>query len=148
MTYQLFTCSYQEYKPEMGLAVRISLGKPKWWPENALHPRAFVWEITPRREYLRASDEEYERQFFGQLERYGVNEIDQKFRQIAQSLGEQRLVLLCFEDLSKNTLCHRRDFASWWKARTGVDIPEVGARSRTKIHPEDTPEPEPEITLW
>lgn len=151
MSVALATCSYQEFQPEMGTPTRISLGTPKWWKPGMLHPEAFVWEITPRNSYLRASDEVYEREYYAQLERYGVDAIRARFEQIAERVDATTLVLLCFEKLGAKkrsvtappkTICHRQDFGAWWEARTGEQIPELGS------HVPDTPPDPPLVALW
>ena len=46
---------------------------------------------------------------------------------ITQQAGDHRLVLLCFEDLSKpGEWCHRSIFATWWKEVTGDEVRELG----------------------
>ena len=40
--------------------------------------------------------------------------------------NNERLVLLCYEDLTKPGLrCHRRLFANWWCENTGDVVPEL-----------------------
>ena len=128
----LATCSYSEFKPTMGVSVRISLGGPRWWKTP---PQAQVSEITPRSTYLRGTtDEEYIDAYTEQLARYGVDRIRERFDRIRQEVdAEGPLVLMCFEKLGtwnggarKGDWCHRSMFAWWWREMTGEVIPELG----------------------
>lgn len=130
----LRTCSYQEFQPEMGTPIRASLGVPRWrvkyqhdWQNLA------AWEITPRRDYLYASDRVYTERFTAQMETAGVDGLRERFdtlAKVAESLGYGTgpLVFLCFENLRKKgpESCHRRLFARWWQTRTGETVEEMG----------------------
>jgi len=120
----LATCSYAEYRPEMGVPVRISLGRPRGWSTLA-----FVTEITPRGWYLRKPEDEYLVAYDAQLSRYGPESIVARFDAIAAQFGEP-LVLLCFENLATGSWCHRTLFRRFWLGETGHDIPELGASTR------------------
>ena len=55
---------------------------------------------------------------------------------ITEQSGDHRLVLLCFEDLSKpGEWCHRRIFADWWKDITGDHVRELGPLPRHEQDP-------------
>lgn len=120
---RLATCSYGEFRPGMGVPVRISLGSPKWW---ATPPPANVWEITPRGWYLNADDDTFTDAFVAQLDRYGPDRIHDRLTGIAARFDADP-VLLCFERLDRpGTSCHRTLFAEWWLVTTGEPIPELG----------------------
>lgn len=128
---RLMTCSYSKFKPDMGTAVRTSLGGPKWWNEP---PEAAIWVITPRREYLRMPYPEYRARYLDQLDRVGPGAIEREFRKIGQQFGYRPLVLLCFEKLvTPDDWCHRSMFAEWWLGETGETVTELA-------HPRNTPE--------
>lgn len=122
------TCSYKEFLPSMGVPTQASLGKPRWWKKGTLPEDAFVWEITPRRDYLQASDAVYTQRYLAQLDGYGVERIEARFAEITALIGAEPLVLLCFEDLRAKGMdsCHRTLFAKWWLEKTGRQIPELG----------------------
>lgn len=123
--FYLHTCSYGEWKPEMGAAVKTSLGSPRF--QLAKIPMiGNVWEITPRKEYLKAPADIFRAEYFRQLDRYGVKQMLMRFRALAEK-GDEKLVLLCFERLNKGDWCHRQLFAGWWLEQTGEVIPELGA---------------------
>lgn len=129
---RLATCSYKEFRPNMGISVRISLGGPRWWKTP---PQASIWALTPRKDYLRGTtDDEYISAFLQQLATYGVETIEKQFQIIHDAFPGERLVLLCFEDLGKfaggargGDWCHRSLFSWWWEEQTGEKIPELGA---------------------
>jgi len=121
----LATCSYSEYRPEMGTPVRISLGRPRWW-SGTLAPSAFVPELAPRGWYLRSPEHEYVQAYGEQLAHYGVEVIQTRFDTLADEHGRP-LVLLCFENLATGSWCHRTLFRRFWLAQTGQDLPELGA---------------------
>lgn len=123
--FELFTHRYQGFEPSMGVPVRITLGAPRWTLPYALEHQ--VREAAPSREYFGAARPVYEAAYVSQLDRHGVEFFASRFQQIAVSARDPRLVLLCFEDLSKpDQWCHRRMFAEWWQERTGAKVRELG----------------------
>lgn len=129
--WQLFTCSYSEYHPDMGVAVRITLGRPR----GRVIPDADIRELAPRGWYWNASDEEFLKAYRDQLDRYGVEHLSKIFTQLTEFGSGAPLVLLCFERLNKTPGCHRRMFAQWWQERTGEEVPELGAKPVTRRKP-------------
>jgi len=147
----LYTCSYNEYQPEMGLAVRISAGVPSYQiPE--FNPFRTVVAATPTWDYLHTEQENYDRHFYAQLDAHGVDAFRADFQRVRKEANLRKdapLVMLCFEKLGKlecneeheietaeEGWCHRRKFAGWWKQQTGEDIPELGTRAKLKLQHE------------
>ncbi|MFI1563901.1 hypothetical protein ACH4ZX_12715 [Streptomyces sp. NPDC020490] len=123
--FELFTHRYQGFESSMGVPVRITLGAPRWTLPYSLEYQ--VREAAPSREYFGAARAVYEPAYLGQLDRHGVGFFASRFQEIAVAAGDPRLVLLCFEDLSKSgQWCHRRMFAEWWQERTGAKVRELG----------------------
>ena len=128
---QLATCSYGEYRRDMGTAVRITLGVPRWIslpdPRYSRYAKwPYIAELAPRRDYFKAPEAVFDAKYLGQLERLAAD-IERKLTWIEPEHG--RLVLLCFErNVQGPHDCHRRLFADWWTARTGEDVPELGGR--------------------
>jgi hypothetical protein len=121
---RLFTSSYGAWRPELGAPVVTSLTTPKWLPEAASWPR--LWPVTPRWSYFHASEQEFDRQYIAQLDRYGAQQIARRMTQIARSGFAEpadRLVLLCWEIQAAR--CHRGLFSSWWLAQTGERMTET-----------------------
>ncbi|WP_431991970.1 hypothetical protein [Streptomyces albogriseolus] len=123
--FELFTHRYQGFEPSMGVPVRITLGAPRWTLPYTLEHE--VREAAPSREYFGSARPVYETAYLAQLDRHGVEFFASRFQEIAVAAGDLRLVLLCFEDLSKpEQWCHRRMFAAWWQEKTGAKVRELG----------------------
>lgn len=147
----LFTCSYNEFKVDMGIPVRASIGEPKF-PVPGYNPERKVLEAAPNWSYLRASDAVYEREFYKQINTYGVDNFRKAFARIRATEGvadDYPLVLLCYEKLGKKQIsepeesraveeltCHRRMFAYWWEEQTGEVIRELGTMPKLKTQTE------------
>ncbi|MFB6643961.1 hypothetical protein ACFCYF_42790 [Streptomyces chartreusis] len=123
--FELFTCRYQGFEPAMGVPVRITLSPPWWTLPYVLDHQ--VRELAPSRSYFGSARTEFETAYRAQLDERGVEALAARFQQIAVTGGDLRLVLLCFEDLTKpGEWCHRRMFASWWQEKTGAQVRELG----------------------
>jgi hypothetical protein len=120
----LFTNRIQAFQPPQGVPVRITLGGVRFkLPYSLTHS---VRELAPRRDYLSAPEAEFTAAYRADLDQLGPERIATRLQQIAEAEGDHRLVLLCFEDLTKpNLWCHRTVFASWWKDRTGDEVREL-----------------------
>lgn len=129
----LFTCSFSEYHPDMGVAVRITLGRPR-----NMKPDAEIRELAPHASYFKASEEVFQTRYLQQLDRYGVPHLGGIFTSLDEFGSSRPLILLCFERLNRDPFCHRRLFAGWWQEHTGQEIPELGAKP---IRPTTATEP-------
>ncbi|QSS91292.1 hypothetical protein [Streptomyces sp. M54] len=123
----LFTNRFQAFRPPQGVPVRITLGGVRFkLPYSLTHS---VRELAPRRDYLNAPQPEFEKAYWADLDQLGPDRVASLLQQIARAEGDHRLVLLCFEDLTKPGLwCHRGVFASWWKERTGDEVRELSPK--------------------
>lgn len=121
----LATCSYAQYRPEMGVPVGTSVGKhPKFRDAEQADP------LKPWTTFRKMADAPLEEQ----LARYQrqLTESETKVASALQHLQEkylgERLVLLCWCDLSRVDTgpmgCHRRWAADWLTAR-GMTVPEL-----------------------
>lgn len=121
----LRTCSYSAYRPEMGVAVAVSVGKPRWkkgtyeWC-NPLAPYG-IFNRSPRPEY-----EEYLGLYLARLES-GRPAIEAGLTAIARTHPTRALVLCCWCKLdgSEENWCHRSMLRVWARDRLGRDIPEL-----------------------
>ena len=139
---QLATCSWAAYEPDMGTAVRISLGAPRGRKPPGRRQWIYVAELAPRRSYFHAADAEFDRQYLAQLDRF-ADLIAQKLSWLKDQEDEP-LVLLCFERKIRGPQdCHRRLFADWWSELTGQEVPELDARGAARRQRQE-PQPEPE----
>jgi len=110
----------------MGVAVRITLGKPPAWFD---HPHEEIRLLAPPPRVFRMQDwQEFQRAYVQHLEAVGVDRLRRVFDAIGQRHGGARLVLLCFESRPED--CHRGIWAEWWREQTGEEIRELGSPSR------------------
>jgi hypothetical protein len=100
--------------------VRISLGRPKFWPQAEHFP--FIAELAPDGWMLGLEGEQYTRAYLAKLDKVGVETITARFEAITTN-PDVALALLCFEADRAN--CHRGLFARWWQERTGEVVPEI-----------------------
>lgn len=123
----LYTCSYRQFEPSMGVAVRITLGGARGFR----YPHEHVPELAPTRELFKIDDrDEFERQYRARLDAKFPDpaRLAERFAAISAAHGGRPLCLLCFEDLSKPAeWCHRRTFAAIWCEWTGQEVPELGS---------------------
>ncbi|MGD0853829.1 MAG: hypothetical protein ABSA07_10820 [Acidimicrobiales bacterium] len=106
--------------------VRISRGAPRWKLRYKL--AGAVKSLAPSADlYARRGSSAFESDYMHQLDVLRVDDLSQEFRSISEGHGGAGLVFLCFEDLDVlgEGSCHRRMFARWWEARTGMPIPEL-----------------------
>jgi hypothetical protein len=100
--------------------VRISLGKPKFWPRAERFP--FVAELAPDGWMMRLdSDEKFERVYRAKLDRIGVESIRRRLEEVA--IDTHGIALCCFEEAADD--CHRTMFARWWVEQTGEELAEL-----------------------
>jgi hypothetical protein len=125
VTLSLFTCRYPRFRPAMGLPVRTTAGAPRFALGYELAGHARI--ISPSWSLLALHDEApYRAGYRTQLDQAGPAVIRAELEAIADGHADPRLVLLCFDDLSKpDGWCHRRMFADWWTEVTGEEVPEL-----------------------
>jgi hypothetical protein len=114
--------SYRAWRPGFdGLAVRASLGTPKWIGQAAEWP--FMPELAPEGWYFRAEPAKFERLFIAQLERYGARHIARRLHEIGRIHQAGLVVVCCFE--AERDDCHRGMWADWWLTTTGEVVTEI-----------------------
>lgn len=147
---QLFTDRYQTHDPADGLAVRTTLGMPRFALRYPLV--GHVPHIAPSRDIFRINSRDRFRSLYrARLDSFGRVQIQTALEEVAFRGGDTRLVLLCFDDVSKDW-CHRQFFAEWWLDQTGDPVVELQPKVRGTI-PGQTPvtvpaAPEPEPGLF
>jgi hypothetical protein len=68
----------------------------------------------------------FEELYRNRLDDLGVGEVRALLTMCVERANNERLVMLCYEDLTKPGLrCHRRLFAAWWLENTGEFVPEL-----------------------
>jgi hypothetical protein len=126
---RLFTGSWRRldaYEHAGLVPVRISLGLPRWLPEQRARSYPYMSELAPAGIFHVEPIEEFTRLYVERLEAAGVARIDARFQAIAAAHDGRPLVLCCFEAERRD--CHRGDFAAWWLQRTSEVVPEFEAR--------------------
>lgn len=127
--FQLFTCNYPAFRDQMGTPVRTSNGTPRFALKyDLVHT---VREVFPSWKLVKsnAGQDAFRRQYQEGLDDVGVDVFASRFRAISVAEDEPRLVLLCFEDISKpDWWCHRTMFAEWWTRETGDEVRELGPK--------------------
>ena len=133
----LSTSRYQRFHPDQGVAVRTTVGRPRFRLDYPLAGHATL--ISPMVWMLRIADEQhYRTAYTDMLATTGLDAIRHELTTIATAAGNDRLVLLCFCDLTipaPNNWCHRRIFADWWQTQTGDEIPELAPAADTPEQP-------------
>lgn len=122
----LATCSYGEYRPDMGVAIRTTAGHPRFFRQPV---GGHAKLITPTRQLLAANlpADAYEFQYRRMLNEHGIQAIHTELAALAAANAGGRLVLLCFDRMNKpENWCHRRMLARFWAESTGEEIPELG----------------------
>lgn len=121
----IYTSRYQNRELATGhyTVVGITRGRPKFPLKYTLEGN--IIEIAPPgylfNEYNRAR---FTPPYFRHLDNVGKDKIVRILDRY-EALGKD-VVLCCFEDVRKpNEWCHRLVFAEWYKARTGIVIPEL-----------------------
>lgn len=124
---KLYTSRYQQFHPNQGVPIRSTVGRPRFRLPYQLAGHATL--ITPMRWMLDINDEaKYRTVYTDMLASKGLTAIQEELATLATGAGGDRLVLLCFCDLTvpaPDNWCHRRVFADWWQAQTGFEIPEL-----------------------
>lgn len=121
---KLFTSRYgnKEIARSNLISVGISLGNPRF--KTAFKVEASIKELAPTRKMLYMEYDPYKELYFKMLDTIDINELEEQFKTISK--GGKDVVLLCFEDLSKQgEWCHRRMFAEWWQKKTGQEVEEL-----------------------
>lgn len=123
--YELRTSRYTGFQPEYGVPVRVTVGAPRWFP----YPYEYVPALAPYGILKNANlpTLAMRRDAF-------MRRLDSKRDEMLAALDELAakypgvpLVLLCYENVHKGEVCHRRWIADWFRERMSVIVPEIGA---------------------
>lgn len=120
--FQLFTARYSNMRDGFGVAVRTSIGEPKF-PYDASR-RDEVKELMPYGLFGEEDKQLFMNGYLRRLENAGVEKLTRRFVEIAKRHDCPQLVLLCYEDVSKSW-CHRTMFAQWWEIETKQEVIEL-----------------------
>jgi hypothetical protein len=106
-------------------AVGITLGYPRFKLRYPLI--ANLRQLAPTREMIQVDDAHlFEEMYRNRLDDLGVGGVRELLTMCVERANNERLVLACYEDLTKPGLrCHRRLLANWWEENTGESVPEL-----------------------
>jgi hypothetical protein len=106
-------------------AVGITRGYPRFRLRYLVV--ANLRQLAPTREMLAIGDAcTFDKMYQDRLDDLGVDEARRLLNDCVERANNERLVLLCFEDLTKPGLrCHRRLLSAWWQENTGEIVPEL-----------------------
>jgi hypothetical protein len=104
--------------------IGITVGNPRWPLGYALAGN--LRALAPTRSMLGLPMDVFEEIYRARLDDLGVEAIRALLQRCCDDASNDRLALLCFEDLGKpGASCHRRIFAAWWQEATGAEVPEL-----------------------
>jgi len=104
--------------------IGITVGNPRWplGYQLACNLRA----LAPTRSMLGLPTDIFEQTYRARLDDLGVEAIRALLQRCCYEAGNDRLCLLCFENLDEpGKSCHRRMFAAWWQEHIGEVVPEL-----------------------
>jgi hypothetical protein len=126
--WNLGTCSYARFQPEMGVPIRTSVGA---------HPKfrrgvVFLGAFAPFGVFGAMKDEPMAVQHQAYIDRRlipGRERIELRLDELTDEHPGERLVLLCWCVGSDWYVkdCHRRWAAAWLHDEYGIEVPEIGA---------------------
>ncbi len=120
----LRTGRYQTWRPEHGVPLGITVGRPKFW-KHAEAPidvplLAPFGLLSPS-----ISNAEAERRYIRRLDQRAASVVA-TLASIARQHSGRALVALCFEDICTQS-CHRQWLSQWFGQRFGISVDEVDA---------------------
>jgi hypothetical protein len=82
--------------------------------------------LAPTRSMLGLPTDVFEQTYRARLDDLGIEAIRTLLQRCCDDAGNDRLVLLCFEDVDQpGKSCHRRQLAAWWAEETGDVVPKL-----------------------
>ena len=126
----LGTSRYPGFQTWMGVPVAISIGKPRWMPGIESIPALAPYGVKDI-----PDDDDFRVAYAERLDSKEA-EIQKALQRLSAKYPGQRLVLLCWEDLTKPDveMCHRTEAAKWLRAR-GLQIEEIDESMRPEAAP-------------
>ena len=126
-SWRLATCSYHAYKPEMGIAVRTSIGAPKYFAFPHITAKVLFPYATFRNKALEAQPIQASAIAYGQSLSKHRTDVEITLDRLSDLYPKQTLVLLCYENVHKGKghECHRRWAAQWFLDEYELVVPEL-----------------------
>jgi hypothetical protein len=126
----IVTGRYQAWRPEHGVPVRTTVGRPRFWRGPQLVDGRVLAPYGLLGKGL--SDAECRERYWARLDDR-ADLVVQGLADIVRQHPGQTLVLCCFEDVTKGQECHRRWFATWAERRLGIVVPEVAVEGAQRL---------------
>ena len=117
----LVTSRYQNWRPGDGLAIRTTVGAPRFWRHG---PMPHIKEITPYGVFGHGLDPDTARLAYRERLEDHAETIVPALAALSRVHPGEALCLLCFENVHAGEACHRRWFAEWFEERYGIVVPE------------------------
>ena len=126
--WNLATTNYASFRPEMGVPVRTSVGRPR--PTSFPYAHEYVADLAPygifKIKALEAATPEVRRAAYCDRLDSKSLAIEEALDLLTEAYDGQTLVLLCYEGRGKG--CHRRWAAGWFEIKYGIEVPELPLR--------------------
>jgi hypothetical protein len=107
--------------------IGITVGPPNWLSYELA---ANLGPLAPHG--LRHLDgDAFEQAYLRRLDAFGVEAIERMIASVVDAYLASGAVLLCYENVERGEVCHRRMFASWYEQQTGREVPELAAAQLT-----------------
>ncbi|MEZ0073564.1 hypothetical protein [Planotetraspora sp. GP83] len=121
----LATSRYQDFRPEFGVPIRITVGHPKFFtiPYERAMSLAPVELFQPP--YKNIDDIPTEKWVYNKRLNEHQAAILRELEAIAAKYPGTTGVLLCYENVNKGEACHRRWAAEWFEQKYGWQVPEI-----------------------
>jgi hypothetical protein len=114
----VYTSSFSRFRPEWGVPVAITVGKPGWF-----EPAYETWgTVAPFGLLDLESEAEFTRRYRHSLHRK-TPRILRELEDLIAAYEPAALILLCFE--RPGEFCHRRLLAEWIEQKTGEEVAEL-----------------------
>ena len=85
--------------------------------------------LAPTREMMDLPESDGDIDFINAYEKHleeaGLGAFAGELENLVTQAGTKDIVLCCFCDVLNGAICHRRVFAEWYHAKTGIMIPEL-----------------------
>lgn len=127
MPMPLATSRYQDYRPEHGVPIRITVGHPRFFKHKYETAMALAPHELFKPPYKGIDDIPTETLVYNRRLNEHAAEILAQLRAVAARHPGQTGVLLCYEKVNQGEACHRRWFATWAETMWGWNIPEIGS---------------------
>jgi hypothetical protein len=121
----IVTTRYQDFSPDLGIPVRISIGAPRFWRFGPLvHSKAITpYDIFRNDELPTVQAQRIA--YHARLDELAEEAVGDLAEVARAHPGDGPLVLLCDENVRDGGVCHRRWFAEWIADRYDIAAPEV-----------------------